>query len=121
MRIFRAYRQPAEPQRRVHYFDVDAVWRRYPGVRCDGMHFASEFANFSAYGEQMKAGFSGEYAMVTWGSAEHARQGLKSNHKLDCSKSSAVYVIPLLHALEEAGLVQCVGRWSWRVDKKQVS
>ena len=38
----------------MHYFDVGAIWARYPGVRCDGLHFASEFVDFAAYGEEQR-------------------------------------------------------------------
>ena len=54
LRIFRNFSQPVQQKSRVYYFDVGQVWERYRGVRCDGMHFGSEFANFTAYGEELQ-------------------------------------------------------------------
>jgi hypothetical protein len=38
----------ASQQKRIFYLDTDQMNARYPGIRCDGMHYMSEFKDFNA-------------------------------------------------------------------------
>lgn len=103
---------------RVHYVDLGAVVARYPGVRCDGMHFGSEFANYSAYAEvlaakrrQLSPAVAQERAPQEL--AAPVPSGSGKGAPADCLASDGVLGFALLRALEAAGLLECVGQWTW--------
>jgi len=62
---------------RVHYLDLGAVTRRFPGIRCDGIH----------YGSQYKYAYPAQQRVVV------------------CESSKAVYDPLILAALEKSGLL----------------
>ena len=102
LRIFRSFTQLSSARPRVHYFDVGSIWARYPGVRCDGIHLASEFYNFSEYAEMLRARRESNPSTTVnqpTAASPHAHR--------DCSKSTGVYDFHLLRALEDLGLLEC--------------
>ena len=82
--------------RGITYLDTQEMYSRYPGVRCDGIHFASDFAAFEP------------------ASAVEASAASGSRPPHACHGSPAVWDWYLLHALEAAGLYEQVAPGRWR-------
>ena len=79
---------PMWAARGITYLDTHEIYSRYPGVRCDGMHFASDFATFDG--------------------------GLASTRPHACHGSPALWDWYLLNALEAAGLYDQIAPDHWR-------
>lgn len=100
------------PTQRTHYFDVGEINLRYPGVRCDGMHFASAFENFECpHKEGKKEGASSAAGCLTAYTVSSTLSSSMSSW--DCHGSPAVYDFYLARVLERAGLLRREQRWAW--------
>jgi hypothetical protein len=96
---------PSWAARGITYFDTQEVYARYPGVRCDGIHFASDFATFADVP-------AAEGSVVEASTASAANGSTRPPHA--CHGSPAVWDWYLLRALEAAGLYEQVAPGRWR-------
>lgn len=125
----------ASQQKRIFYLDTDQMNARYPGIRCDGMHYMSEFKDFNA-GRAMVATSSivplqaGSLTLsaglnISQAASEEAISAVRqakreqgscrnTNETCSCFNSAAAWDWYLLRALEALGSIERVSNQSWR-------
>ena len=104
--VLRQARQGGWLAPHITYLDTHELYARYPGVRCDGMHFMSDFASFSE--PRLNVGRD-EQGVREKGPPSHEP---RTQH--DCYSSAAVWDWYLLRALQAAGLYERVSLNHWR-------